>query len=120
MRTPACLKRLKDSVVQRIIEVKDNLDDSAVDDHFRAHQAWSKGCVECSILDTGSMVSSLGDGVLFCMRAETLVKPGAAARQTVTTRTSPFIAILGSTGSAVVSGGDDALVPDDDGARLCA
>ena len=108
------LEEVESSVVQRIVQVENNFDNSAVDDHFRAHQTWGEGCVECSIPDAGPMVSSLGDGVLFGMGAKALVEPSAAACQTVATRASSFVTILGSAGSPVVSRGDDPFVSYDD------
>src|SRR5262249_31136417 len=86
--------------------------------HLRAHQAWSEGRVQCSFLNARPVVGSLSDRVFFRMGAETFVKPSATACQTIATRTPSFIAILRSPRSTIVSGGDDALISDDDRAHF--
>jgi hypothetical protein len=66
------LKEGKRSVIKRIIDIVYDLTNTSVDDHLCAHQTGGKSRIECCILDTHSMISSLSNCVLFAMRAETL------------------------------------------------
>ena len=39
------LEEVEDDIVQWIIQIENHFDDSTVNNHLRAHQAWSEGCV---------------------------------------------------------------------------
>lgn len=49
-------EEVKRGVVERVVYIENHLNDSAVDDHFGAHETRGKGGVEGAILDAGSMV----------------------------------------------------------------
>ena len=50
-------EEVKRGVVERIVYIENHLNDSAVDDHLRAHETGGKGGVEDAILDAGAVVS---------------------------------------------------------------
>ena len=66
-------EEIERGVVQRVVQVKNDFNDTTIDDHLGAHQARGKGCVERSVLDARAVIGSLSDGILFSMRTQTLL-----------------------------------------------
>ena len=67
------LEQFKGRVVQRIVQIEYDFPNTTVDDHFGAHQAGGEGRIERPFFDTGSVISSLSDGILFSMGTQTFI-----------------------------------------------
>src|SRR5262245_40259852 len=111
----SCLfEELERRVVERVIDMENHLDDSAVDDHLRAHETRGKGSVQGAVLDAGAVIGGLGDGVLFRVRTQAFIQPSAAACEAVAARAAPLTAILCATRRSVVPRRNNPAVANND------
>ena len=71
-------KQVKRRVVERIVDIKNDLGDSTVDDHFRAHKARGKSRVDRPVSHACAVISSLSNGILFGVGTEAFFEPRTA------------------------------------------
>src|SRR5262245_44013622 len=98
-------EQVKRRLIERIIHIENDFHNSAVDNHFAAHQTGRKRGVDAAVLDTRPVVSRLRDGILLSVRAQAFIEPCSTAGQIIASWTAALIAVLRSAGSPIVSGG---------------
>ncbi len=101
----------------RIALLVDHLGDAGVDHHLGAEDAGLVGAVEGGALNADAVQRRLDDGVLLCMHRPAQLMAGA--RGHVLASAAHAVAVLQACRSAVVAGGEDALVFHKERAQAC-
>ena|SRR3989338_666818 len=91
----------------------DHLLNAGVDDHLGATEAGRKRGIERSPLDVDPVIGRLNDGIFLRVGAEAGIEVGAGDSDFVTARTAPLIAVFNAARGAVVAGGNNPLVLDE-------
>lgn len=91
-----------------------NFLDAGVHQDFQTMDAWCVGDVDRRILYIGAVLSRLGDGVHFGMdRAEAVLLGVTVGRFRLVNQTSDVGAMGHTGGRAIVTGGENILIPSD-------
>ena len=91
-----------------------------IDQHLRADGAGEIGTVEGGATDTETVQGGLDDRILFGMQATAEFMPFAGGDTLLLAQTANFKAMTDLGRSAIVAGGDNALVAHEDGPHLTA
>ena len=96
----------------------DHFLDPCIDEDLGTHGTGICGRIDRAILDAHAEICRLNDGVLFRMDPSAEFVPGTRRDLHLFPDASEGLAVLGTLGRSVVSGGEDALVLDDDRTHL--
>ncbi len=101
-------------LVEGVLFVVDNLFNPGVDDHLRAGEAGAERHVDGGIFRGDTVIGGLREAILLGVGADAVAEAASRGRGARATRATAVHAILDATRRAIVAGGDDAAVFDDD------
>ena len=103
-----------------VVAAVDDFGDAGVDDGFGAVGTGGEGAIEGAAADGDAVGGGLDDGVFLGMDAEAFVEGAAAGGVAGAAGAAAVAAIGDALGGAVVAGGEDLAVTDDNGADAAA